>query len=412
MRIIAGEFRRRTLLAPPGLTTRPIPDRVKESFFGMLGTRIEGAAVVDLFAGSGAIGLEAVSRGARSVMHVDRDKRALVTLERNIYELGCQDRSTIVAGDALGLSIVARCPRPVDLVFIDPPYDLMRLPGGVGWERVRKQAAALGALLADDGFLVIRSPWPFLFLNEEMQKRRDALIAAARGKATGRKGATVTRDEERRGGGHADRWLSEHERKKSRQRGGVENAEGTSGSDSSDSSGQSDSDEAEHEHGGALEASRTPRKHAKAGKGKPGKGEKPDAQEPIDFGSLSEDELDAQLDALDDQQVEELLAKYGQQPAAGAESGADESGEDGSGSQRSGSRGSGADADAVKGTPEEIAELQAMMDHQAAAAARDVADLHVPGLFGPETHEYGKTAVHWYAKPRAGQTAAAAPDKK
>ena len=182
MRIIAGDFRRRQLFSPPGMTTRPIPDRVKESFFSMLGTRIKDATVIDLFSGSGSFGLEAVSRGAKQVMLVERDRRIAQTLERNIALLGVQARTKLVVGDALGLSIVARAPRPVDLIFIDPPYDVIRQPGGEPWNRVRQQASALGQLLAQDGFLVLRTPWPFIFDAPEAAERRVQLKLLAQGK--------------------------------------------------------------------------------------------------------------------------------------------------------------------------------------------------------------------------------------
>ncbi|MFN8730115.1 MAG: 16S rRNA (guanine(966)-N(2))-methyltransferase RsmD [Planctomyces sp.] len=160
MRIIAGEFRRRQLVCAPGLVTRPMPDRVKESIFSMLGLRIEDANVVDLFAGSGAMGLEALSRGARSCLFVERDRIAAQYLKQNIDTLKCEARSTIAQGDALGLSIVARCPRPTDLIFMDPPYPLATDPAG--WDRIRAQVSALGQTLADDGFVILRTPWPFV----------------------------------------------------------------------------------------------------------------------------------------------------------------------------------------------------------------------------------------------------------
>ncbi len=137
-----------------------MPDRVKESIFSMLGLRIHEANVVDLFAGSGAMGLEALSRGARTCLFVERDRVAAEYLKRNIDTLACQERSTIAQGDALGLSIVARCPRPTDLIFMDPPYPQATDPAG--WDRIRAQVSALGQTLADDGFLILRTPWPFI----------------------------------------------------------------------------------------------------------------------------------------------------------------------------------------------------------------------------------------------------------
>lgn len=185
MRIIAGEYRSRKLLSPEGFSTRPIPDRVKESFFGMLGSRVEGARVVDLFAGSGAIGLEALSRGAASCMFVEQEKDAEAVLRKNIEALRCEARSTVVRGDALGLSVPARCPQPVDLIFMDPPYPLVRQR--LGWERIRQQAAALASLLAVEppGFLVIRTPWPFLVSEDDAGGGRSV---AGRGKRTSRRG--------------------------------------------------------------------------------------------------------------------------------------------------------------------------------------------------------------------------------
>lgn len=160
MRIIAGEFRSRKLYSPEGLGTRPMPDRVRESVFGMLGTRVKGAEVVDLFAGTGSIGLEALSRGASSCLFVERDKFPAGALRRNIETLRCEERATVVVGDALGMATAARAPRPTDLVFMDPPFPLVLDP--LGWERVKAQCALLIGLLAEDGFLILRTPSPFL----------------------------------------------------------------------------------------------------------------------------------------------------------------------------------------------------------------------------------------------------------
>lgn len=165
MRIIAGEFRSRKLLAPRGFTTRPMPDRVRESLFAMLGLRVENAHVADLFAGSGAIGLEALSRGAASCVFVEQDRSAAETLEQNIETLHAADRARVVISDALGSSIAARLPKPIDLIVLDPPYPLVRQLAG--WNRVRDQATRLAELLAPDGFLILRTPWPFLISAEE-----------------------------------------------------------------------------------------------------------------------------------------------------------------------------------------------------------------------------------------------------
>lgn len=161
MRIIAGEFRRRLLETPRDAeTTRPIPDRVKESLFSLLRGHCEGASVFDAFAGTGAIGLEAVSRGANRCVMVERDRHVAEMLRRNVETLGCLDRCEVVSGDALGAGALARCPRPCTLVFMDPPYPLIR--DGLGFRRVMDQLSKLVECLTPDGFAVLRTPWPLL----------------------------------------------------------------------------------------------------------------------------------------------------------------------------------------------------------------------------------------------------------
>ncbi|HEX5257333.1 MAG TPA: 16S rRNA (guanine(966)-N(2))-methyltransferase RsmD [Sphingomicrobium sp.] len=122
MRIIAGEWRGRRIEAPPGLATRPTADRVRETLFSMLVSRLgsfEGLRVADLFAGSGALGLEALSRGAASATFVDSDPQAVTAIRRNAEELGASGRVQLVACSALALP---RSEQPFDLVFADPPY--------------------------------------------------------------------------------------------------------------------------------------------------------------------------------------------------------------------------------------------------------------------------------------------------
>lgn len=161
MRIIAGEFRHRKLISPKDAsTTRPIPDRVKESLFSILRGHFDGARILDAFAGSGSIGLEALSRGASFVLFVERDKAAANLLERNIEMLGCGDRCEVLRADAVGPATLARCPRPLDLAFFDPPYPLVQDPAG--WDRVRGQVSRVAALLTPTGFVTVRTPWPFL----------------------------------------------------------------------------------------------------------------------------------------------------------------------------------------------------------------------------------------------------------
>ena len=159
MRIIAGEFRRRVLRSPPaGSTTRPMPDRVKESLFGLLGEAVVDAVFVDVFAGTGSVGLEALSRGASRCVFIERDRRVVAVLEENIEMLGCGDRAMVLCADALSSVVVGRLPGVVDLVFLDPPYALV---GEVeGWDRVCAQAGRLVGRLGAGGFLMLRTPWP------------------------------------------------------------------------------------------------------------------------------------------------------------------------------------------------------------------------------------------------------------
>src|SRR5881392_3268381 len=132
MRIIAGEFGGRSLLSPSGDTTRPITDRAKQSLFDVLAPHIAGALVYDCFAGTGSMGLECLSRGAKFCTFFEADRSAITRLHQNIAAVKAQDRSRVVAGDLFrwfDLSVT----RPdstnasgADIVFIDPPYRFLR----------------------------------------------------------------------------------------------------------------------------------------------------------------------------------------------------------------------------------------------------------------------------------------------
>ena len=162
MRIISGEFKRRRLVTPGDAeTTRPIPDLVKGAVFNLLRGHCEGAVVFDGFAGTGAIGLEAVSRGAVKLVAVEKDRKIAGILRRNIEHLGVEDRVELLNADALSPVTAGRCPEGVNLVFLDPPYPMIR--ERAGWDRVRAQMGRLIARMADDGFLVVRTPWPHVF---------------------------------------------------------------------------------------------------------------------------------------------------------------------------------------------------------------------------------------------------------
>ena len=124
MRIIAGNLRGRRLRAPDGQATRPTSDRVRESLFNIVSAWIPGARFLDLCAGSGAVGLEAISRGAESVVFVEPARRALAQIEENIERCGVADRARIVGKDALSaLRSLAVAGEQFDVVYVDPPYD-------------------------------------------------------------------------------------------------------------------------------------------------------------------------------------------------------------------------------------------------------------------------------------------------
>lgn len=124
MRVIAGTFRSRPLAAPPGLNTRPTSDRLRETLFNVLAPRIQGAQFLDLYAGSGAVGIEALSRGAANVTFIERAAPALKVLRANLDRLSLTQGFRINSGS---VGSYLRGPRSgaaeFDIVFLDPPYD-------------------------------------------------------------------------------------------------------------------------------------------------------------------------------------------------------------------------------------------------------------------------------------------------
>jgi 16S rRNA (guanine(966)-N(2))-methyltransferase RsmD len=135
MRIIAGTFRSRALQAPEGLATRPTSDRLRETLFNVLAPRIKGAAFLDLYAGSAAVGIEALSRGAERVAFVERAPAALKVMQANLDRLGLTEGFRIHSGSVASFLRKPSASAGFNLVFLDPPYD-----------EVREYAAALGLL--------------------------------------------------------------------------------------------------------------------------------------------------------------------------------------------------------------------------------------------------------------------------
>lgn len=122
MRVIAGTYRSRPLAAPKGLATRPTSDRLRETLFNVLAMRIEGARFADLYAGSGAVGIEAVSRGAAEVYFAEKSPAALAAMTTNLRTLGIYAGTQVERGGTAPL-LKGLAGKPLDIVFLDPPYE-------------------------------------------------------------------------------------------------------------------------------------------------------------------------------------------------------------------------------------------------------------------------------------------------
>jgi len=120
MRVIAGEFRSRRLKTLTGLTTRPTPDRLRETLFNVLAPMIDGCVFLDAYAGTGAVGIEALSRGARKCVFVEKNRAAVEVIRENLATLGLENRAEVYTGKAQ--AVIERA--SADIVFLDPPYEL------------------------------------------------------------------------------------------------------------------------------------------------------------------------------------------------------------------------------------------------------------------------------------------------
>lgn len=147
MRVIAGTARGRRLAAPPGRDTRPTSDRVREALFSSIAAAVPGAAVCDLFAGSGALGIEALSRGAARATFVERNADAVAAIRQNLRRTGVDDAGQVVHAEAAGF-----CRHPVggpfDLLLCDPPYAVDSMVVGRLFEALHQAGGlAAGALV-------------------------------------------------------------------------------------------------------------------------------------------------------------------------------------------------------------------------------------------------------------------------
>jgi len=165
LRIIGGEWRGRKVRFPPGAAIRPTPDRVRETVFNWLQADVPGSRCLDLYAGSGSLGLEALSRGARQVVFVDHDRAVTRHLRETLAELRC-DRGQVIHSDAMGY--LAAGAAPFDIVFLDPPYaghllaETCRRIEAAGWLRpggvvYLEDAASEGPPELPAGWTLLRS---------------------------------------------------------------------------------------------------------------------------------------------------------------------------------------------------------------------------------------------------------------
>jgi 16S rRNA (guanine(966)-N(2))-methyltransferase RsmD len=161
VRIIAGSARGKKLLTPPGGFTRPALARLRESLFSRIADEIEGCIVLDLFAGVGAFGLEALSRGARHATFVERSPQALYILRQNVEKLSFHRQATILCGDALLIPEVEGSVQTYGLIFMDPPFLMFHDEGAA--EKVLQRATSLlsSRATADSTLLFLRIPSAF-----------------------------------------------------------------------------------------------------------------------------------------------------------------------------------------------------------------------------------------------------------
>lgn len=171
MRVISGSARGRKLVAPEGATTRPTPDRVREATFNALGSLgvVQEAAVLDLFAGSGAMGIEALSRGAARATFVDQDIAARRAIEANLTACGLREAAEIVATSAEGFLAGAGQQRRWDLALLDPPYDYD------GWPELLLELPATTAVL--EGPKAIDPPFGWEVVRAKRYGRTHVVIA-------------------------------------------------------------------------------------------------------------------------------------------------------------------------------------------------------------------------------------------
>ncbi len=181
MRVIAGTARGMKLKSPRGEAVRPTADRVREALFSILGPRVIGAVFVDLFAGSGAVGIEALSRGALYCIFVEKEKKHLQIVRDNLGRTGFSEQARMLGLDAMAaLPLLSREKCRTDLIFIDPPYDSTLIP-------LALQTVYRLQLLREDGLVVVEhstknSAWIEKYPEHRQKKYGDTRLTLIGGK--------------------------------------------------------------------------------------------------------------------------------------------------------------------------------------------------------------------------------------
>ncbi len=182
MRVIGGLFRSRQLTAPKGTATRPTSDRLRETLFNILAPRLHSCRFVDLYAGTGAVGIEALSRGAAHVWFAENQPAALTALEANLAALGILRDTTIEdRGTGAMLQRLARLPAPVDLIFLDPPYtaeqEYLATFGFLGSERGSRLLTPQALVIAEHSSKVTLPARFGVLHHQRLSKQGDAALS-------------------------------------------------------------------------------------------------------------------------------------------------------------------------------------------------------------------------------------------
>lgn len=181
MRVIAGSKKRLQLQTVPGMNTRPTTDRIKETLFNMIGNEVYDCRFLDLFAGSGQMGIEALSRGATYTCFIEKDKKALNCIRQNLEHTKFTDESMVMSGDAVDCLNRLSNDKPFDIIFMDPPYEL-------GVEQKVLDAIYKNHLLSQEGYIIVEAAldtdfsfiehMPFIILREKPYKTNKHVFIA------------------------------------------------------------------------------------------------------------------------------------------------------------------------------------------------------------------------------------------